>query len=159
MQLLWSITHNFMPIERSLLNLLSFCRVIRHKSLFPNRIYANGIRKLFASCAKSIVKWIEVGSGWGAEKPKWLHNGKSAETSCTAQFVREMKKRKYFESFFRDIVFPVQFDALDPRTQEQFWAENCQSWFLNNPDFSHLNQIATHFRNMMESKKRKTKLG
>ena len=56
-------THNFMPIERSLLNLLSFCRVIRHKSLFPNRIYANGIRKLFASCAKSIVKWIEVGSG------------------------------------------------------------------------------------------------
>ena len=55
-----------MPIERSLLNLLSFCRVIRHKSLFPNRIYAKGIRKLFASCAKSIVNWIEVGSGRGA---------------------------------------------------------------------------------------------
>ena len=46
----------------------------------------------------------------------------------------EMQKGNILNLFFQDIVFSVQFDALDPRTQEQFLAENCQTWCLN-PDF------------------------
>ena len=75
-----------------------FFEVIRHKILSTNGIYAKAIQKVFASCAKAIVKWVEVGSGWDdAEKPKWLHNRKSAKTSSAGNAKRN--------NFFQNIVF------------------------------------------------------
>ena len=55
-----------MPIERSLLNLWSICRVIRHKSL-SKRIYAiHTIQKLLASLTAAWNKEVPVEDGEAA---------------------------------------------------------------------------------------------
>ena len=135
-QLLWSITHNFMPIGCSLLNLLSFCRVIRHKIEFMPMPFGNFL-PLVLNQLSSGSKWVPVEARWWNW---WLRTSVASQWKIRRDIVHRSirqgnAKRKYFESsFFPGYCFSVQFDAPHPRTQDQFWAENCQTWCLD-PDF------------------------
>ena len=124
-----------MLIERSLLNLLSICRVIRHKSLSIEFMPMQPFRKFLLLVLNQLSR-VEMGSGWNwwLGKAKWLHNRKSAKTSCNAQFVREMWKGNILNLFFPGYCFSLAIWCTRSENQEQFWAENCQTWYLI-PDF------------------------
>ena len=101
-----------MPIERSLLNLWSICRVIRHKSL-SKRIYAiHTIQKLLASLTAAWNKEVPVEDD---EAAKWLHNLENQQRR-RATLINPSKKCKKGNSLsFQDLVFKVSLAAMDPR--------------------------------------------
>ena len=113
-----------MPIEHSLLNLWSICRVIRHKSL-SKRIYAiHTIQKLLASLTAAWNIEVPVED---VEAANWLHNLENQQRHRATLLNPSKKCKKGNSSSFPGFGFEGVIGCNGSTNQEQFWSENCQT--------------------------------
>ena len=123
-----------MLIERSLLNLLSICRVIRHKSLSIEFMPMQPFRKFLLLVLNQLSR-VEMGSGWNwwLEKQSGFTIENQQRHRATLNSSRKCEK-EIFWIFFPGYCFSLAIWCTRSENQEQFWAENCQTWCLI-PDF------------------------